>query len=274
MKACKIMLFSVLVLELIGCSAPQTSENTSPLNRSQTSSEPQERLSVVWGVLLNTFDGLGHEMAAQRMAQTCRSMSPILNNTWIHSKRRGSSVLIGRFRSAKDPAARRLLSDVRTIERNGRSVFPRPMLVRIDPRKRPEDFGEMELLRVRGSFPDQTLYTLQVEVWSDFGTSELSAAQVRARAEGACARLRREGWTAYVHHEVDRVISSVTVGLYDNRSIDAESGLDLDPALIRARKRFPHHLVNGEELQEPIDPRRPSLGTRRQAPQLVEVPKI
>lgn len=274
MKACKIMLFSVLVLELIGCSAPQTSENTSPLNPSQTSSDPQERLSVVWGVLLNTFDGLGHEMAAQRMAQTCRSMSPILNNTWIHSKRRGSSVLIGRFRSAKDPAARRLLGDVRTIERDGRSVFPRPMLVRIDPRKRPEDFGEMELLRVRGSFPDQTLYTLQVEVWSDFGTSELSAAQVRARAEGACARLRREGWTAYVHHEVDRVISSVTVGLYDNRSIDAESGLDLDPALIRARKRFPHHLVNGEELQEPIDPRRPSLGTRRQAPQLVEVPKI
>ena len=148
------------------------------------------------------------------------------------------------------------------------------MLVRIDPRKRPEDFGEMELLRVRGSFPDQTLYTLQVEVWSDFGTGELSAAQVRARAEEACARLRREGWTAYVHHEVDRVISSVTVGLYDNRSIDAESGLDLDAALIRARKRFPHHLVNGEELQEPIDPRRPALGTRRQAPQLVEAVRL
>ena len=274
MKVCKIMLFSVLLLALTACSAPQTSENPNPLIRSQTSSEPQERISVVWGVLLNTFDDLGHEMAAQRMAQTCRSMSPILNNTWIHSKRRGSSVLIGRFRSADDPAARRLLNDVRAIERNGRSVFPRPMLVRIDPRKRPEDFGEMELLRVRGLFPDQTLYTLQVEVWSDFGTGELSAAQVRARAEEACGRLRREGWTAYVHHEVDRVISSVTVGLYDNRSIDAESGLDLDAALIRARKRFPYHLVNGEELQEPIDPRRPALGTRRQAPQLVEVPKL
>ena len=131
------------------------------------------------------------------------------------------------FRAAEDPAARRLLRDVRAIERNGRAVFPRPMLVRIDPRKHPEDFGEMELLRVRGLFPDQTLYTLQVEVWSDFGTGELSASQVRARAEEVCARLRREGWTAYVHHEVDRVISSVTVGLYDNRSIDAESGLDL-----------------------------------------------
>ena len=107
MKAFKIMLFSVLVLGLLGCSAPQTSENTNPLIRSQTPSELQERLSVVWGVLLNTFDGLGHEMAAQRMAQTCRSMSPILNNTWIHSKRRGSSVLIGRFRTADDPAARR-----------------------------------------------------------------------------------------------------------------------------------------------------------------------
>lgn len=274
MNALKIMLFSALLIELAGCSTSQTSENSTPSVRSQTSSGPQDRLSVVWGVLLNTFDGMGHEMAAQRMAQTCRSMSPILNNTWIHSKRRGSSVLIGRFRAAEDPAARRLLRDVRAIERNGRAVFPRPMLVRIDPRKHPQDFGEMELLRVRGLFPDQTLYTLQVEVWSDFGTGELSASQVRARAEEVCARLRREGWTAYVHHEVDRVISSVTVGLYDNRSIDAESGLDLDAALIRARKRFPHHLVNGEELQEPIDPRRPALGTRRQAPQLVEVPKL
>ena len=109
MKASKIMLFSVLVLDLLGCSAPQTSENTSPLIRSQTPSEPQERLSVVWGVLLNTFDGLGHEMAAQRMAQTCRSMSPILNNTWIHSKRRGSSVLIVplRRRPCRPPAAQR-----------------------------------------------------------------------------------------------------------------------------------------------------------------------
>ena len=119
MKACKIMLFSVLLFELIGCSAPQTSENTNPLTQSQISSGPQNRFSVVWGVLLNTFDGLGHEMAAQRMAQTCRSMSPILNNAWIHSKRRGSSVLIGQFRSADDPSARRLLSDVRGIERNG-----------------------------------------------------------------------------------------------------------------------------------------------------------
>ena len=40
MKAFKIMLFSVLVLGLLGCSAPQTSENTSPLIRSQTPSEP------------------------------------------------------------------------------------------------------------------------------------------------------------------------------------------------------------------------------------------
>ena len=76
MKAFKIMLFSVLLLALTACSAPQTSENPNPLIRSQTSSEPQERISVVWGVLLNTFDDLGHEMAAQRMAQTCRSMSP------------------------------------------------------------------------------------------------------------------------------------------------------------------------------------------------------
>ena len=68
MKAFKIMLFSVLVLELVGCTAPQTSENTSPLIQSRTPSEPLERISVVWGVLLNTFDDLGHEMAAQRMA--------------------------------------------------------------------------------------------------------------------------------------------------------------------------------------------------------------
>ena len=145
MKAFQITLFSVLVLGFVGCSAPKTSENTQQLTGVQAPSKSPERFSVVWGVLLNTFDGMGHEMAAQRMAQTCRTMSPILNNTWIHSKRRGSSVLIGRFRTADDPDAGLLLRDVRGIERNGRSVFPRPMLVRIDPRKRPEDFGEIEL---------------------------------------------------------------------------------------------------------------------------------
>ena len=274
MSALKMMLFSVLVAAIAGCSTPKTSENSGQEARSVRTSSASERPTIVWGVLLNTFDGLGHEMAAQRMSQTCQAMSPFLNNTWVHSKRRGSSVLVGRFRTADAPEARQLMRDVRGIERNGRAVFPRPMLVRIDPRKRPQDFGELELTRVRAMFPDQALYTLQVEVWSDFGTGQLSGAEVRARAESTCQRLRREGWDAYVHHEVDRIISSVTVGLYDNRSIDAESGLDLDAALIRARKRFPHHLVNGEELQEPIDPRRPEQGTRRQAPQLVEVPRL
>lgn len=57
MNALKIMLFSALLIELAGCSTPQTSENSAPSVRSQTSSEPQDRLSVVWGVLLNTLMG-------------------------------------------------------------------------------------------------------------------------------------------------------------------------------------------------------------------------
>ena len=113
MKASKIMLFSVLVLGLLGCSALNVREHQ-PTDRSQTPSEPQERLSVVWGVLLNTFDGLGHEMAAQRM----RRLAANVANSEQHVdslQARGSSVLIGRFRTADDPAARRMLSDVRTI---------------------------------------------------------------------------------------------------------------------------------------------------------------
>ena len=51
----------------------------------------------------------------------------------------------------------------------------------------------MELLRVRGLFPDQTLYTLQVEVWSDFGTGELVAAQVRPAEEAQARRAAKVG---------------------------------------------------------------------------------
>ena len=274
MKASKIMLFSVLVLGLPGCSAPQTSENTSPLIRSQTSSEPQKRLSVVWGVLLNTFDGLGHEMAAQRMAQTCRSMSPILNNTWIHSKRRGSSVLIGRFRSADDPAARRCSAMSEPSKGMVDRSFLDPCWFGLIPENVQKILGRWNSSGSEVRSPIRRCTPCRLKCGVILARVNFQPRRFAPRAEEACARLRREGWTAYVHHEVDRVISSVTVGLYDNRSIDAESGLDLDAALIRARKRFPHHLVNGEELQEPIDPRRPALGTRRQAPQLVEVPKL
>ena len=39
-------------------------------------------------------------------------------------------------------------------------------------------------------------------------------------------------------------------------------------------KSFPARMVNGEILREPIDARRPSRGTRIQAPSLVLVPEF
>ena len=39
-------------------------------------------------------------------------------------------------------------------------------------------------------------------------------------------------------------------------------------------KRFPKHLVNGEELLVPIDPRKPEGAAVPQEPRLVEIPRM
>ncbi len=97
--------------------------------------------------------------------------------------------------------------------------------------------------------------------------------EIREHAESYTRKLRAQGFEAYFHHDDDRRLSMITVGLFDQTAIDAQSGL-LSPPVEHLMRRFPQHLVNGEPLSEPVDRLRPRRGTRIQKPLLVLVPRL
>ena len=85
----------------------------------------------------------------------------------------------------------------------------------------------------------------------------------------SCAFDRHE---AFVYHDDTQRLSMVTVGLFDHTAVDPQSGIH-SPDVSAVLDEFPIHLVNGEPLKVPIDPRRPKLGSAPQSPKLVLVPR-
>jgi hypothetical protein len=233
-----------------------------------------DRRSSFWTIVLGTYTGPNHEQAAANMVQSCTTLDPRLAAARVHTTSKGSMVIYGTFESPESPDAQQALEMVKSIERANRPVFARALLSRINPRYQRGEFRPNELMSVRQQYPNvDPLYTLQIAVWGDFGSGTMSLAEIRRRAEQQVRRLRAEGYDAYFHHDEDRKLSLVTIGLFDHRAIDPASSL-YSPDVERLLRQFPEHLVNGEPLRVPIDPERPRAGTRIQKPQLVVVPEV
>lgn len=228
----------------------------------------------VWTVVLATFAEEGHAEAAANMIQQLRTLAPELATPRVHRTSRGSLVVYGEYESPRSPAAQRDLQQIKQITSRGRRVFPRAMLSRINLRSAQERFHPLELLSVRKHYPNvDPLYTLEVAVWGDFESGQLTLAEIHRQAEAYVARLRAGGLEAYFHHDDDKQLSSVTVGVFDRTAINPQSGL-YSPEVNELMRRFPARLVNGEPLNELIDRRRPSRGTRVQRPMLMHVPNL
>ena len=233
-------------------------------------SRPRVRGSY-WTVLLRTFSNDTHARSAANMKRSVAAIDRRLAEAHVHTTRRGSMVLYGVYGAAEDEAAQADLAWIKSIELRGRRVFPLAMLTRVG--EDPGAQGPYALLGARRRFPDvDPLYTLQVAIWGDFGSGAIPLETVRARAEAYTRELRAKGFEAFVHHDDAKRLSMVTVGLFDSTSLDPQSGIE-SPELTDVRRRFPVHLVNGEELRELVDPRRPQLGTKVQEPRLVVVPR-
>lgn len=128
-----------------------------------------------------------------------------------------------------------------------------------------------DLRSLRARYPGRAeLYTLQIGLWSTFGTREIAPEDVRRRAELEVARLRAQGYEAWFHHDPDSEMSTITVGSFGADAYDPRSTL-YAPEVERLMRAFPKHLINGEEVLVPTDQRR-SGELRPQGPRLVEVP--
>ena len=226
-----------------------------------------------WSVLLASFTGEDHRANATSAREQISKRFPAMKECYVRTTTRGSVVLIGRFDGPQDPAAQVELKRVKEFEQDGSKVFGRAMLTRLGASADLSPPGPNDLRSVRVQAPKATLYTLQVAVWSALGTDEMKMSEIKRSAEGYCKQLRTQGYESYYFHDFDTKTSVVTVGVFGADSYDSKSTL-YSPDVEAVMKKFPKHLVNGEELLMPTDPRNPNGKTIPQAPRLVEVPKF
>ncbi len=111
---------------------------------------------------------------------------------------------------------------------------------------------------------------MEVAVWSDFGSGEVSIDEIRKKAEAFTKQLRAQGQQAFYFHDDDKGMSIVTIGVFGEDAYNPQSMLYSD-AVEAVRKKFPNLLVNGEELRRLTRPG--STETTPERTLLVEVPK-
>ncbi len=230
--------------------------------------------TTIWTLVLQTFSQEGHRQAAATMVQELRAAAPQLAEARVHTTSSGSMVVYGNYQSAQDPAAQRDKNAVKQITIRGHKAFARAMLTRIRLQPAPGTMHPFALMSVRQLHPKvNPLYTLQVAVWGDFDSGKLTLEQIHRAAQAYASELRVQNLEAYFHHDDDQRLSIVTVGVFDRRAIDPQTGF-FSPEVEALIRRFPAHLVNGEPLIEIKNRRDPRRSKQPQTPRLVEVPKL
>jgi hypothetical protein len=270
---------------LAGCGGPRGGPpeedfDTLGLDRIETGSDggavaagrPGTAAPSTWTVVLATLPQGAHADASAHLAEQLRVLFPQLAGIWVHPGPEGTVVAYGRYDGPESEAARRDLKMIKALKVRNAPAFPLAMLSRVTsgpaPPPRPNS-----LMSLRQRYPDvEPLYTLEVAVWGDFESNKLSLEEIHRQAEGYARTLRSQGLAAWYHHDDQKRLSSVTVGLFDHTAVDPRTGL-FSAEVEALRDRFPARLVNGEPLQEPVDGRDPRRGTRVQKPMLVMVPK-
>ena len=230
-----------------------------------------------WTIVLGTFAGDHHAQEARVAHQQVTAAVPEVREARVHSTDRGSMLIYGSYAGADDPRAKADLETIKQATLNDAPVFARAFLTPM-PRSRAaraesQPASVYDLIKARELYPhEDRLYTVQVAIWGDFESGSLSIDEIRSSAEAYAQQLRAQGHEAYVYHDDRAKQSHVTVGLFGSMAVNSTTG-EFSPAVRALLRKFPAHLVNGELLQEPIDPRRPSRGTRVQQPMLVVVPE-
>jgi len=223
-----------------------------------------------WGIILLTFSGEDHFALAEAACAQLRQRYPLLKNAFARARSNGSVVMVGRFTGPTDLAAKPLVKEVQALVDGNDRPFARSFLSRVEA-ARAGSTGAFDLRRAREANPEaRSLFSLEVAVWSDFGSGEISLEEIRKQAEAYTKRLRAQGFLAFYNHDDDRRMSIVTIGLFGANAYDAKTMLYSDE-VDALKKKFPKLLVNGEELRRQIQ--KGSQETTPEGSLLVEVPR-
>jgi hypothetical protein len=230
---------------------------------------------TIWTIMLETFAEGQHAQMAESVRQGMIRELPELREARVQTTDRGSMIIYGRYRAPDEPGAQTDLARIKQLQFRGAKVFRKAMLTRVEdaaaPGAVPVEGNDLRVLRMRNPRVDP-LYTLQVAAFASTPESPLGRDERRRKAEGYAMMLRTQGQDAYYHHDDAREISVVTIGGFDHRAYDPLSTL-FSPDVELLMKKFPKHLVNGEEVMAPVDPRRPNGRKAPMTPRLVQVPR-
>ncbi len=228
-----------------------------------------------YGICVGTFTSEAHRAEGNEYIRKLGLLLPgISEELSLYSETDLSMVLYGDFEGWNDPTVREATTKLRNVRIQGRKIFETPILTEVMPPRDPATIDPIELLSLRIKYPEaRTLYTVEIAVWGDFESGELSTDRRHRIAEDYARSLRSAGHQAWFHHDEIKRMSTVTIGVFDHRAVDAESGIR-SPAVERVVEKFPMRLVNGEPLMIPVIRGDLGSGTRPQKPMLVEVPEL
>ena len=228
-----------------------------------------------YGICVATFSNDAHRAEGNEYIRRLGMLLPAISEELsLYSETDKSMVLYGNFNGWNDPLVRDATQQLRAIRIQGQQIFETPILTEVIPPRDPSSIDPFELLFLRVNYPEaRTLYTVEIAVWGDFESGELPPERRRSIAEEYARSLRSAGHQAWFHHDELKQMSTVTIGVFDHRAIDAASGIR-SPAVERVVEQFPRRLINGEPLMVPVIRGDPGSGTRPQKPILVEVPNL
>lgn len=210
-----------------------------------------------WSILLYSFEGPGHVVAAQKCkAGVDREAG--WRNVFIFSNADSSQVLWNIY--GKPEEAQKDVQTARNWVTSARNKpFPQAMIVR-RPTPNPGK-PEHDLVNVLGRYPAgtpmQKLPCYSVVVAEFFNTREFH--DRKKYAVDYCEELRRQGHEAYYHH--GPTVSKVSIGTFLSSAFTQveENGMTVsvptDPAMKAVIAKFPYLAVDGyQEYRTVINP--------------------
>jgi len=227
-----------------------------------------------YAIAVATFTGDEHEMAAKAALSKLILQHPSIGRELkVRQRSRGSVLTYGHYTGYNDPNAKSNLAMLRSATTpQGRALFGQLLLTKFRPPRSKQSLHPYDLWTVRRDYPTIVpIYTLEVAVWGDFDSGQLPPAKRHAAAEHYASELRTNGYEAFFYHNDDSELSSVTVGLFSYKAIDAETGF-YSPEVESMLSHFPQRLVNGQPVLEYHDPANHDKGSKVQLPCLAEVP--
>jgi hypothetical protein len=249
--------------------APARSTRTLSSTFTDTSTGPK------YAIVLGTFASDRHLELAQEFQGRLAMLFPEMESSiQLHPTTGGSLVIYGSYTGWNDERAKADVQKLQEITINGRQIFPQVIIAELKSPRDPASIDDAELLSLRVRYPDiRVLYTLEIAMWGDFESGQMPPASRRRAAEQYARSLRERGVPAFYHHDETRDLSMVTVGVFDHRAIDGQTGLR-SSQVDRFLLDFPQRRVNGEPVIDLYDPKQPEKGGRPQQPRIVEVPRL